>query len=96
MSPPLVVPTLALALSCALPGGQALAAAPPPLVDGVVVQVQVLEPAGDLVPESEVVAEATATLSSALVPGVSATAGRGVATLTLEPGIWRLTARRDG
>ena len=55
-----------------------------------------MDPAGVLVPVYEVVAEASATLGVAAVPRARATAGRGVATLLLEPGVWRLTALAEG
>lgn len=96
MPPPLVAPTLAVALSWALPGAQDVAAAPPHPSAGVPVVVQVVVLARDPVPESEVVAEPTATASPGAFPNASATTERGKATLLLEPGVWRLTARCEG
>ena len=96
MPPLLGASTLVVALSWAMPGTQDAAPEPPSLSDRLRVEVRVVDPAGVLVPGSEVVADASATLGAAAIPRARAIAGRGVATLLLEPGVWRLTSLAEG
>ena len=60
------------------------------------IEVEVVDPAGGRVAGAVVVAEPRATASPGSVEPVSVLAAEGSATLALKPGVWRLTARRDG
>jgi hypothetical protein len=59
------------------------------------IEVEVVDPAGEPVPGAVVVAEPRATASPDGVQPLSARSEEGLATLALEPGVWRLTARRQ-